>query len=116
MWLSRSNYFPTSAVILTISTPWLGNIVSAMPLDVDWIRSIDNTDTRTDGKGAVGGDNMFRRITESTYEDGGLARDLFTSRPNARNISNVVFRQVGDVANMKFLTDIVWQWGQFLGR
>ena len=111
MWICSSNFFPTVAVIVTISTPLL-----AMPLDSDWIRSIDNTDTRADGKGAVGGDNMFRRIAESSYEDGGLAQDLFTSRPNARNISNLVFRQVGDVANMKFLTDIVWQWGQFLGK
>ena len=82
-----------------------------MPLDLDpdWIRSIDNADTRADGKGGVGGDNLFRRIADSQYEDGGLAQDLFTSRPNARNISNIVFRQDGDVANMKFLTDISMQ-------
>jgi Animal haem peroxidase len=107
-------------VMTNFSTSLLLPGINAMPLNLDWIRSIDNVDTRADSKGAVGGDNLFRRLSQKAYEvdpaNGSTTttKDLFTTRPNARDISNIVFRQDGEVGNMLFLTNIVWQWGQFI--
>lgn len=48
--------------------------------------------------------------------DPSLGRDRLTdpTLPSAREISNAVVRQDGDIRNSKGLSDLFWAWGQFL--
>ena len=58
-------------------------------------------------------DSELRRMFRNDYAD--LRLEMAGSdRPNARIISNKVFRQSKSTKNTKGATDFVWQWGQFL--
>lgn len=61
--------------------------------------------------GAAG--TAFMRMMTPEYADG-MDMMAGTNRPNARLISNAVCLQSNDVANSHNLSDMVWQWGQFI--
>jgi hypothetical protein len=42
--------------------------------------------------------------------------DMVTHRPNARDISNAIFRQTHRVLSRRGLSDYIWAWGQFVGH
>ena len=52
------------------------------------------------------------KIAPTSYADGVSTPTI--SRPNARNISNLVFAQDESVPNASQASDILWQWGQFI--
>ena len=54
-------------------------------------------------------------ITISGYQYGdGISTPNDIGRPNARQISNHLFSQTGDVFNKQELSNYLWVWGQFL--
>ncbi len=55
----------------------------------------------------------LERYVASDYADGYSAL-AGPQRPSARAISNAVAAQESSVVNDRYLTDFVWQWGQFL--
>jgi len=58
-------------------------------------------------------DIPFLRRTTVDYADG-LDAPSGEDRPNAREISNEVCAQEGEIYNRRYASDFVWQWGQFL--
>jgi len=74
-------------------------------------RSIDGTGNNivNSGWGAAG--INFTRVGPVSYTDGST---MVGDRPNPRAISNAVFSQSTSIQNARGLTDMVWQWGQFL--
>ena len=61
--------------------------------------------------GQAGGDLM--RLTAPAYADGfsAMSRPL---GPNPRDVSNAVVAQSGSILNNRNMSDLVWQWGQFI--
>ncbi|MCA9247053.1 MAG: peroxidase [Planctomycetales bacterium] len=58
------------------------------------------------------GTQLLRQTTVD-YADG-ISSPAGADRPSARTVSNVMAAQSGSIENDRFLTDFVWQWGQFL--
>jgi hypothetical protein len=58
------------------------------------------------------GTNLLRLSTPA-YADG-LASMAGPTRPNPRDISNAVAAQAGSLLNSRNLSDMIWQWGQFI--
>jgi len=59
------------------------------------------------------GVNLLRGPSGAHYPDGRSA-PAGQKRPLAREISNRIFRQTGDLPNRAGLSDYIWTWGQFL--
>ena len=59
------------------------------------------------------GEQLVRRYTETEYGDG-IASPAGSDRPGARFISNAVSSQETPIPNDRNLTDMIWQWGQFI--
>ncbi|MGF1538273.1 MAG: peroxidase family protein [Elainellaceae cyanobacterium] len=86
------------------------------------VRGIDPDDLNspTDGfgnnvdnpeRGAAG--STFINIAPLDYGDG-ISTPTGEDRPNAREISNAISQQDGDVRDPRGLTNLIWGWGQFL--
>lgn len=60
----------------------------------------------------VANTNLWRRVL-AEYADG-ISEPARQNMPSPREISNLVCGQVDNTANQRGLTDMVWQWGQFL--
>ena len=58
-------------------------------------------------------DFTMLRLVAADYEDG-LGAPSGSDRPSARSVSNLVVAQDGSILNAAGVTDMVWQWGQFL--
>jgi hypothetical protein len=58
------------------------------------------------------GTNLLR-LSIPAYSDG-LSAMAGASRPNPRDISNAVVAQGGSILNSRGMSDLVWQWGQFI--
>lgn len=56
---------------------------------------------------------MLLRMTPHAYTDGFSAMPR-AAAPNPRDISNSVISQTTSNPNSRFLSDLVWQWGQFI--
>ncbi|MEM7454788.1 MAG: peroxidase family protein [Planctomycetota bacterium] len=56
--------------------------------------------------------NLWRRAP-AAYADG-LSEPSLSDGPGPREISNRIFAQTESITNDRNLTDMVWQWGQFL--
>ena len=66
--------------------------------------------------GALGG-ATGRGLYNEEYEDGkGVMLTEFSpdSRPNPRDVSNLISAQSGNIFNSRGLSDFIWAWGQFL--
>jgi hypothetical protein len=76
-------------------------------------RSYDGTGNNVDNPtwGAAGTD--FVRIAPAAYGDG-VSTPSGADRPNPRDISNTVVAQSGSIPNNMGLSDMVFQWGQFI--
>jgi hypothetical protein len=76
-------------------------------------RTIDGTGNHPEHEdwGAAG--TPFLRVTTAAYADGTTSPGG-ADRPSARAISNAVCVQDGDRPSTAGITDMVWQWGQFL--
>ena len=60
----------------------------------------------------LAGARLWRRVP-SAYADG-LSEMSRENMPSPRAISNLIFNQTESLPNQAGLTDMVWQWGQFL--
>ena len=60
----------------------------------------------------IAGIRLWRQVP-SQYTDG-ISEPARVDQPSARVISNVIFDQAESIPNSKGLSDMVWQWGQFL--
>ncbi|MEM8590189.1 MAG: peroxidase family protein [Pseudomonadota bacterium] len=75
-------------------------------------RAIDGVGTNPDYEdwGAV--DQHLLRLAPAAYEDG--IGEMVADRPGAREISNAVVAQAGDMPNALGASDFLWAWGQFI--
>lgn len=60
-------------------------------------------------------ETQILRLTPAAYADG-VSSFAGPSRPSARIPSNVLMSQTAPVFDPRSLSDMVWQWGQFLGE
>ncbi|MGI9474079.1 MAG: peroxidase family protein, partial [Rubripirellula sp.] len=83
------------------------------PEAVEEVRSIDGTGNNLSDPllGSAGAD--LRRLVDSDYEDG-ISEPSGADRPSAREVSNAVSAQEESILSERRLSDIVWQWGQFI--
>ncbi|NND96735.1 MAG: peroxidase [Pirellulaceae bacterium] len=57
--------------------------------------------------------SQLSRIVDSQYDDG-ISIAAGQQRASPREISNVVFSQSESILNHRGLSDLIWQWGQFI--
>lgn len=76
----------------------------------DW-RLIDGTNNHLESWGCADSDML--RMCPHEYEDGS-GMPSGSERPGARDVSNKVVAQEGSMPNTRGLSDMFWQWGQFL--
>jgi len=74
-------------------------------------RTFDGTGNNVVNTGWGSAHTHLLRVGPVSYPDGS---SMVTDRPNPRAISNAIFSQSSSVRNVRGLTDMVWQWGQFL--
>ena len=60
----------------------------------------------------IAGIRLWRHVA-SQYTDG-ISEPARPDQPSARAISNIIFDQPESIPNSKGLSDMVWQWGQFV--
>ena len=77
------------------------------------VRSIDGTGNNETNPELGSAGVELLRSTEVEYEDG-ISTPAGEDRASAREISNLVSAQDESVVNERGLTDLLWQWGQFL--
>lgn len=77
------------------------------------IRSYDGTGNNLDDPTLGAAGTAFVRVLDPNYVDG-IGEPSGQDRPSAREISNVVSAQDESVLNDRRLSDLVWQWGQFI--
>ena len=77
------------------------------------IRSIDGTGNNLDNPELGSTHTPLRRLVESDYADG-IHEPAGEDRASPREISNIIFAQDESVLNDRGLSDLAWQWGQFL--
>ncbi|MFN3149619.1 peroxidase family protein [Bremerella sp.] len=80
---------------------------------IDEVRTIDGTGNNLINPAMGSTDIAFIRIVDADYSDG-VSKPAGEDRPSAREVSNSIASQSTSVINDRFLTDFVWQWGQFL--
>lgn len=76
-------------------------------------RTMDGTYNNVQNPDWGKADSQLHRQMDSDYQDGIDAPTEYT-RPSARYISNIVASQSKLRYNKKYVTDMVWQWGQFI--
>jgi hypothetical protein len=76
-------------------------------------RTIDGTNNNVQNPDWGKADSQLDRQVDPDYEDG-IDKLAEYSRPSPRYISNIVAAQSKLRYNKKYLTDMVWQWGQFI--
>lgn len=76
-------------------------------------RTIDGTNNHQQQTELGSTDEQLLRYSQAAYKDG-LNDPAGEDRPSAREISNEIVAQSGDIANDRNLTDLTWLWGQFL--
>lgn len=77
------------------------------------VRSIDGTDNNLQHVDWGSAGIQLLRMASPEYSDG-IAEPAGVDRASAREISNLVAAQSESILNDRGLTDLVWQWGQFL--
>ncbi len=79
----------------------------------DEVRSIDGTGNNLADPTLGTAGTEFTRIVDADYIDG-VSEPSGEDRASAREISNIIFDQDESILNDRGLSDIVWQWGQFI--
>ncbi len=77
------------------------------------VRSVDGTGNNVEDPLLGSAGTQLRRLVDSDYADG-ISEPSGTDRVSARQISNVVAAQTDSVLSSRNLSDLVWQWGQFI--
>ena len=77
------------------------------------IRTIDGTNNNLKNPQWGSTNTQLLRQVPNDYENGSWKPSGY-NRPNVREISNAVVAQDHPLYNEKYVTDMVWQWGQFL--
>ncbi|MEW4565943.1 peroxidase family protein [Bremerella sp. JC770] len=77
------------------------------------VRTIDGTGNNLIDTTLGSAGTTFVRVVDADYADG-ISEAAGEDRPSAREVSNNIVAQSESVINDRFLTDFVWQWGQFL--
>ncbi len=77
------------------------------------VRSIDGTHNNLADPTLGSTDTQLRRLVNADYADG-ISEPNGADRPSAHEVSNIVAAQEQSVLNDRNLTDLVWQWGQFI--
>ena len=77
------------------------------------VRSIDGSGNNLENPELGSTGIELTRIVDPDYADG-ISQPSGEDLPSAREISNVVFDQNESILNDRNLSDIVWQWGQFI--
>jgi len=80
---------------------------------IEDVRSLDGTGNNLLNSLWGSTDTQLLRAAQNDYQDN-LSEPAGEDRPSAREISNEVFAQSESTLNDRYLTDFVWQWGQFL--
>lgn len=88
------------------------SVEAQSPIDLV-IRRIDGTDPFRPDPDAGAAHIQLLRVTPQAYADGQSAPSG-ANRPSARLVSNVMSAQQGSIPAPQDITDMVWQWGQFL--
>ncbi len=86
--------------------------------DAEWntvteYASIDGTGNNIDYPERGSSDTQLIRLAEADYGDG-LSTPAGEDRPSAREISNVIAAVNSYETSDRYLTDILWVWGQFI--
>lgn len=83
------------------------------PVVIERFRTINGSQNNLKNPtwGQAGG-NLRRRVPNA-YADG-ISEPSGELRPSARLVSNLVCNQDSSIPNDRFMTSMVWQWGQFL--
>lgn len=76
-------------------------------------RSFDGIDNNLQNNSWGAAGTSFRRIVDVAYGDG-MSEPAGSDRPEARMISNLVCAQSEPMPNRLGLSDMIWQWGQFI--
>lgn len=77
------------------------------------IRSIDGTGNNLADPALGSAGTELRRLVDSDYADG-ISEPSGEDRLSAREISNILADQEETIPNANGLSDLVWQWGQFI--
>jgi len=75
-------------------------------------RPIDGTGSNPDNPDFGAAGQTLLRLADANYEDG--IGDMADNLPSAREISNALSEQDGDVLNELGASDLLWAWGQFI--
>lgn len=75
------------------------------------VRTLDGTTNHLDDSGVA--HSQFLRGTPEAYADG-VGSPAGTGRKSAREVSNLVSSQVGQMPDSDGRSDFVWSWGQFI--
>lgn len=79
----------------------------------DEVRSYDGTGNNLEAPALGAAETAFRRLVDADYADG-ISEPSGEDRLSAREISNLISDQIESIPNDRGLTDLVWQWGQFI--
>ena len=77
------------------------------------VRSYDGSGNNLTSPDLGAAGQAFIRLAPSNYADG-LSEPGGVDRPNPREVSNLVGQQSGATTSQRGLTNMVWQWGQFI--
>lgn len=77
------------------------------------LRTIDGTGNHRDNPNWGAAGNEFVRLVDAAYADG-IDEPAGTNLPSARAISNLICSQSQSIPNAAGLSDLIWQWGQFI--
>lgn len=83
------------------------------PEAIEEFRSIDGTGNNLEDPLLGSAHSELRRLVDSDYADA-ISEPRGDDRPSAREVSNAVAAQEESLLSARGLSDMVWQWGQFL--
>ncbi len=100
-------------VLMLAATLFAADPVLAQPTDV---RTIDGSGNNLNHPEWGQAGTLLRREAPADYPGDGSGSTIIgdPDRPNPRAISNAVCTQTGDMPNAGRMSDMVWQWGQFI--
>ena len=83
-------------------------------LDIEvFVAPIDGVGNNIENPDWGATDTQLLRLTTVEYADG-ISDPAGADRPSARAVSNAVAAAAGSETNDRYLTDLVWLWGQFI--
>lgn len=87
-------------------------LLSGQPIGLP-VASVDGAGNNLTNTEWGSSDEQLLRLVDSEYGDG-ISSLAGADRPSAREVSNAVSDQESPIENSRYLTDILWVWGQFI--